>query len=113
VTRAGLFLRRSVERFFNRWHEGPQPPKRLLVIVEDFAEEHPAATRAEWARFATEHAAEAYRSGFVRGVEHVERDPDPFPYPKPEQVADDIFPGWRESEPVILFPNESVNDEEP
>jgi hypothetical protein len=60
-----------------------------------FANLHPRATVMEWINFATEHGAECYRSGYMRGVENAERDPNEPEIP-PEEIADVVMPGWRD-----------------
>lgn len=94
------WLRRWVEKWLGRFYEGPLPPDRLIVMVEEYAKHHPTASVQEWARFAAAHACEAYRNGYINGVEYVERDPDQW-YPKvdPALIADAEHPGWREAEP--------------
>lgn len=95
-------LGRTLERLLGTWQEGPEPPGRLDEVVLLFANARPDATRREWAHFAAGHAAEAYRQGYVRGFERGERDPaaQPWRVTPPEQVADQAFPGWRDSEPL-------------
>ena len=100
------FLARAVERLGDRWYEGPEPPPRFAEYVTDFANLHPKANRGEWARFATKMAGEAYRSGFQRGYEHVERDPEPgFQRLPPELVADQEDPEWRDPTRRIVAPD--------
>jgi hypothetical protein len=85
-----------MERLLARWEEGPDAPLRLGEIVLAFANMYPKATRAEWVRFATLHAAECYRSGYVRGYEHVERLQDMGEMIEmSEAVADRLDPNWR------------------
>lgn len=106
-------IRRRLEKMFGVWAEGPEPPERLGQMVTYFANGRPRATRAEWQRFATEHANNAYRAGYLRGYEYTERDPDErdaLSRANPDEVADALFPGWRwTSEPIVL----EEPDEEP
>lgn len=46
-------------------------------MVAHFAEHNPRATRAQWGGFAISLVEESYRSGFARGFERAERDPEP------------------------------------
>jgi hypothetical protein len=104
-------LRRWRDRLFGQWREGPEAPRRLSDIVEAYASLYPRATRAQWAAFAAGHGDECYRAGWLRGYEHSERDPRPRS-PTPEQVADALTPGWRDSDPVrIDAPDEVVPEE--
>lgn len=85
-------------------YEGPQPPERLYDAARAFAALHPNATVPEWADFASSLAQGAWRDAWLRGVEHVERDPDFFRDDlPPDVVADMLTPGWRDSKP-ITFP---------
>ena len=63
-----------IERLLGRYYEGPEPPRRLGQATRSFAKLHPGATVGEWVRFAETMAAESYRSGYIRGLEHRERD---------------------------------------
>ena len=87
-------------------------------MVTVFANVHRHASRAEWAEFAREHAREAYRSGFTRGAERIERESDEnlveVPM-SPEAIADLDGPDWRwlPVNPDLSSPNEIVSDEAP
>lgn len=70
------WLQRTTEKLLGTWREGPEPPKRLDDLVIVFARMHPHATRRQWVEVAQALAREAYRTGFVRGYEHAERDPE-------------------------------------
>lgn len=99
------WLGRVAEKMARRYYEGPDPPARLGEIVITFANLNPQATRAEWARFAEGHAREAYRVGYVRGAEYVERDPaerEALRNADPEQLADALNPDWRWSPGITL-----------
>ena len=90
------WVRKTAERLFGKYYEGPDPPERLRALVLDFAERHPRATRAEWVEFAASHAEECYRSGYVRGYEYTERAEERWmPDVDPEEVADAHDPNWR------------------
>ncbi len=82
------WVKKTAEKLFGRWNEGPDPPPRLRQMVLHFAHHHPRATRAEWTEFAAGLAEEAWRSAWVRGFEHVERSPDWRPDVPPEVLAD-------------------------
>lgn len=81
-----------LERWLGRLYEGPAPPDRLVEMVFAFAEMYPNATRRQWVLFAASHARESYRSGYVRGFEYVERDPDFFKDRSPDEVAAQLDP---------------------
>lgn len=85
-------------------------PVRFADVVASFANANPAATVGDWAEFAREHAREAYRAGYVRGYEYVERDPEGYRQDLPPEVlADMLDPDWRASEPVVLhYPDAPV-----
>lgn len=109
---------RILERLRGVYHEGFEAPERLGEMVVAFANEYPHATRADWVRFASDHAAECYRSGYTRGYERVERDfENAMPNNRPEDIADELDPDWRWSpEIVLLGDGEAIvlerNDEE-
>lgn len=107
------FVKRFWEKTTGAWYEGPEPPERLREMVLTFANLHPHATRAEWAEFATKHAGEAYRSGYQRGWEEVERDPS-WKKLSPDQVAAEVDPDWRWAPAVELdLPGRTVLDRGP
>jgi hypothetical protein len=88
------------------WQEGADPPPRFVQQSEDFANRNPSATRRQWADFAARLAGEAYRAGFRRGYEHVERDPEPaFKALPPELIADHEDPEWRHPSRRIVAPD--------
>lgn len=93
--RAEKWLRARAEKWLGSFYDGPEPPERFDVMVEEFVRIYPNATRFEWMRFAVSHAREAYRAGYVRGVEYVEREPDWRPDLPPEVLADHIDPNWK------------------
>lgn len=72
----GRLFRRGVDKASARYYEGPTPPPRLIQAAEAFAMLNPSATQEQWVRFAARHAGEAYRSGFVRGLEWKQRSPE-------------------------------------
>lgn len=69
MTRAARWLRRLLERLLDRWHEGPEPPRRIREEARLFRHHNPQASVAEWERFATALAGNSYRDAFVRGFE--------------------------------------------
>lgn len=95
--------KRAVERLFGVWSEGPEPPDRLREMVLMFANDHPRATRRQWLEFAAAHAQECYRTGYQRGYESSERDPEAQPWRRqdPEELAEQHLPGWQHA-PSIL-----------
>ncbi len=103
MTPFGNWLRRQWERWVGKWYEGPTPPQRLREMVVLFANMYPHATRQEWVEFAAGHAGEAYTSGYVRGWERSERDPEAMPWrvTNPEMIADEMDPGWRDGPSVL------------
>jgi hypothetical protein len=99
------WLRKTRDKWLGRWDEGPESPARLRELARAFAVAHPHATRDDWARFAADHACEAYRVGYMRGLEWAEREPDRWrPHITPEEYADLDDPSWRLSQAVDLTP---------
>ena len=114
-SRVGRWLRRFLEKRLANYYEGPDAPERLAEMVVWFANANPHATRAEWVEFAALHAAECYRSGYVRGYEYSERDPVVREF-QPEEVADALYPDWRWAPEIRLdgkFDYEPLEDEKP
>lgn len=107
-------IRNFFEKSFGKFYEGPECPERFSEVVVVFANENPYASRAEWMRFATEHAAVAYKSGYTRGFEWAERD-DEDPVVSPEELADSLDPDWRWSPDITLMgdPDAEVPEEIP
>lgn len=109
MTPIARWFRNQVERFLGVFYEGPEPPRRLAELAVYFAQTNPHATRGDWMGFAIDSINEAYKLGYIRGVEYVERDPEMFRRePTPEQFADALDPDWREREPLILNRQEEV-----
>lgn len=101
LTPIARWLRRLWQRAFGTFYEGPSAPPRLRQMVRIFEEQHPFATRADYLDFAAKHAEEAYRTGYVRGLEWSERDVERAPEPvDPEQVLEEERHGWS------LFPTD-------
>ena len=73
MTRLKRWLRRQLERLLGVWHEGPEPPRRLLEEARLFRHIYPDATHDQWEDFACRLASNAYRDAFVRGFEWNER----------------------------------------
>lgn len=98
------WAKRTAEKWFGTWNEGPTAPERLREMVVYFANQHPRATRAEWAELASSLAAEAWEAGWRRGYEHVERSPDWRPDVPPEVLADWVTgdDSWRWQEGIRL-----------
>ncbi len=90
------WLRNRAEKWLHQHYEGPAAPKRLREEVIAFANLHPHATRDKWVAFATDFANQCYESGYLRGVEWAERDPDAFDASlPPDMIADQMDPDWR------------------
>lgn len=106
------WIKRTTEKWFGKYYEGPEPPERFHQLVVAFANAHKHATRADWIAFATAHAGEAYRSGYIRGLEYIERDEEGGNRAiSPDVIADAMDPDWRwATEPIKLQhdPNEPV-----
>lgn len=100
--RACRWIRRLLEKFLKRFYEGEEAPGRLGDMAILWANENELATRGEWLSMAIHLAEEAYESGFARGVEYVERDPEFFDDLKPDLIADAADPGWQESPAITL-----------
>jgi hypothetical protein len=64
-----------LEKALGRFYEGPEPPPRLTEELKLFRVMHPLATPAEWEAVAARLIVNAYRDGYVRGFEAMERDP--------------------------------------
>jgi hypothetical protein len=77
-------LRKSTEKLFGTFYDGPTPPKRLEQEVVQFMAMYPKATRTDWGNFAAVLAANSYESGYSRGYEWAERDLDSMPTESPE-----------------------------
>lgn len=110
MTIFGRFVRRQIERWLDRWKEGPVPPKRLGLVVEDFARRYPKATKREWIAFAQRWSAECYRTGWQRGYENVERT-WPGPPIEPEQLVKDYDFSWYDMAPALADLDGPVTDE--
>jgi hypothetical protein len=97
-------VKRMAERLLGTWREGPEPPARLRDLVLLFATDHPYATRRDWVDFTIRTVDECYRSGYIRGIERAERDPDARPWAdfSPEEVADRLDPEWLDSPELRL-----------
>lgn len=72
-SRIGRALRATLERIIGRYYEGPEPPPRLAEEVVLFRAYNPHASQDAWAEFALRFARNAYRDGFVRGLEWQQR----------------------------------------
>lgn len=105
MTPVGRFLRRVAEKYLGRFYEGPEAPDRLRVMITAFANDFPKATRSQWVEFAVVIAEEAYRTGWTRGFEHVERQFDWKPGIPPEVLADQIDPRWSDPRRGISLVN--------
>lgn len=88
------FVRGTLERMLGRLADGPAPPPRLREGATFFRVQYPAATVDEWERFAALHAEEAYRAGFIRGLEWSERELDRMDPDTPERIADSLRHDW-------------------
>jgi hypothetical protein len=73
MNRVSRWFNDLYQRLRDRYYEGPNPPNRIVQIAELYADTHPRATRGDWIEFASNHAKEAYRAGWVRGFEWRER----------------------------------------
>lgn len=93
--RVRRWARRFAEKLAGNFYEGPEPPERVAEMARAFASMNPRATKGEWLAMSQELAREAYRSGWTRGFEFAERDPEE-PNPAPEELADVMSPGWRD-----------------
>lgn len=67
-------VRALLERWLERYYEGPNPPRRYGEEVGLFDRMYPLALPEEWRTFATALAEKAYREGYMRGLEWTERD---------------------------------------
>lgn len=119
MTPVAKFFADLKEKLFGRYYEGPAAPQRLRFMVVEFAN-HTRATKEDWVEFATKLAEEAYRTGYQRGFEHAERDPEPYRDDlPPDVVADMLDPDWKSVERGIhlreacaLVPDEPETEEQ-
>jgi len=90
-------IRNVLEKAFGRFYEGPECPERIADEAVEFANRNPIATREDWVIFAQDLAREAYKSGWQRGFEHVERAETRFPWQEgmPDDIANGVDPDWR------------------
>jgi hypothetical protein len=96
VTPFARFLKRTAERLFGTFEEGPRPPERLRQMVVEFLNAHPKLTRRQVGEFGAQLAENCYRAGYARGWESTVRDPAaPWRTLPPELVADLHDPDWR------------------
>lgn len=90
--RVHRFFRKLAEWYLDRPKPGPTIPGHYEIIVTDFANFNPRATRGEWHRFALSLANNAYTEGYwAHAREEVEIDTG-----KPDIVASQLDPDWRE-----------------
>jgi len=108
MTRFTKWLRKRVEKWLNRYYEGPEVPPRFFQYAIDFMHTYPAATKRQWLQFSLRLAEESYKSGFVRGFENAERD-ESEPEIDPDVLADATMPGWR-SRPMSTVVPEDMDD---
>lgn len=95
------FVGRLADKMRGTFYEGPEVPERFALVVAAFAEEHPRATRGEWLEFAQLHAAQAYQSGYMRGLEWTERDLERgIKAVDPDQVAEEMAHGFEWEPPA-------------
>lgn len=94
MTRVGKAIRNMLERWLTRFHEGPEPPVRIVEEVTLFRITNPTATIDEWSEFAARLAGNAYRQGYARGYEWTERDLDARPLDDPEVLAEAMRHDW-------------------
>lgn len=95
MTPVAKWVKKLAQKWLGEFYEGEEPPDRLGEQVLTFANLRPLATRGEWIDFSRAFAEECYRAGYLRGVEHAERDPLDPAEKSPEQLADEIDPNWR------------------
>jgi hypothetical protein len=87
VSFLGRKLRDLAEKTAKIFYEGPHPPQRLTDAVRHFATI--ARSQTEWRQFAAIHACEAYKTGYVRGLECLERQLDGDPSILLEEIRHD------------------------
>lgn len=105
MTRFSKWLRKRVEKWLDRYYEGPEVPPRFSQYVIDFMHVYPQATKRQWLQFALRLAEESYKSGFVRGFENAERD-ESEPEIDPDVLADATMPGWRARPMSTVVPDD-------
>lgn len=87
-------VRGMLERALGHLADGPEPPPRLRETVLMFRVTYPAATASDWENFAIVHATDAYRSGFLRGLDWSMRELDEMDPDAPERLADLAAHDW-------------------
>jgi len=102
MTRLGRMFRNLLERFLGRYHEGPEPPRRLAEEVRIFRHLFPLADARQWEELAVELAGRSYRDGFTRGFEWCERSWEG-PAVEPERLAEAQAHDWSagDANPVV------------
>jgi len=70
------FIRNVMQRLGGTFYEGPDAPQRIADAVRHFASHKVYVSHDEWLYFATLHAQECYKTGYIRGLEWAERDLD-------------------------------------
>lgn len=101
----GTLVRRWAEKLLGQYYEGPEMPERYREAVLAFSNEHPRATLKEWVEFSQAWAEVAYKAGFRRGYENVEREENPKSEFDPEVFADAYDPDWRWRPAMVLEGN--------
>jgi len=87
-------VRGMFERLLGHITDGPDPPPRLRETVIMFRVVHPCATPDEWEGFAVSQAEDAYRSGFIRGLEWSAHELDRMDPDDVERLADLARNDW-------------------
>ena len=105
MTRFTKWLRKRVEKWLDRYYEGPETPPRFSQYAIDFMHVYPQATKRQWLQFSLRLAEESYKSGFVRGFENAERDENE-PEIDPDVLADATMPGWRTRPMSTVVPDD-------
>lgn len=87
-------FRKYQQKRKDTYYEGPKPPPRLVEEIKLFAIMNPLATPTEWERFTVGITTSAYKDGFIRGYEWLERGWDCKPSEEDERVAEAMQHDW-------------------
>jgi len=102
--RVHRFFRRLAEWYLEQPRPGPELPAHYEIVVTDFANANPNATRAQWKEFSITMIGAAYADGYwAREREEIDID-----MAKPDVVATQLDPEWRNNPLDLEHPDEVV-----
>ncbi len=77
-----------LEKILGRFYEGQRTPRRFLEGPAAFAKAAPSASAAEWAAAAEQMIDDAYRAGYVRGLEADRRAKSEWRSPQQDEMEE-------------------------